>query len=211
MRQHEGSEETERADGEGASLPSVYLLGGEKCGSTSLAFALSRHPQIQLARHALPGEPAFYRKEIHFFDDDLRYARGLGFYAAHFPHCDRPAHATAARYWSRPPRTTVEVLLEDAASGAPVGWDAELNVPGDVARTVMLVPATSAAEAGEAWYYLIDSASSQLLYNRDWLLRTAPLHGAERVPSTRQHVHQLRDWKAPYATKRPHPCARRRS
>ena len=28
------------------TLPSVFLLGGEKCGSTSLAFALSRHPQV---------------------------------------------------------------------------------------------------------------------------------------------------------------------
>ena len=42
-------------------IPSVFLLGGEKCGSTSLAVALSRHPQIQMARHALPGEPAFFR------------------------------------------------------------------------------------------------------------------------------------------------------
>ena len=63
----------------GANLPSVFLLGGEKCGSTSLAFALSRHPQIQMARHALPGEPAFFRKESHFFDDDLRFARGVSF------------------------------------------------------------------------------------------------------------------------------------
>jgi hypothetical protein len=28
------------------TLPSIFLLGGEKCGSTSLAFALSRHPQV---------------------------------------------------------------------------------------------------------------------------------------------------------------------
>merc|ERR1711871_696916 len=70
-------------------LPSVFLLGGEKCGSTSLAFALARHPGIQMARHALPGEPAYFRKEVHFFDDDLRFTRGLGFYAAHFPRCAR--------------------------------------------------------------------------------------------------------------------------
>jgi hypothetical protein len=57
-----------------ASLPSLFLLGGEKCGSTSLAFALGRHPQVRMARHALPGEPPFFRKELHFFDDDLRSA-----------------------------------------------------------------------------------------------------------------------------------------
>lgn len=46
------------------TLPRIFLLGGEKCGSTSLAFALSRHPEIRLARHALPGEPAYFRKEV---------------------------------------------------------------------------------------------------------------------------------------------------
>ena len=94
-------------------MPTVFLLGGEKCGSTSLAFALSRHSQLQMARHALPhtvhahtvhlplfpctqclsadsvvcalilcvpqarhalpGEPIYFRKELHFFDDDIRY------------------------------------------------------------------------------------------------------------------------------------------
>ena len=59
------------------SLPTLFLLGGEKCGSTSLAFALGRHPQVRMARHALPGEPPFFRKELHFFDDDLRYCRAI--------------------------------------------------------------------------------------------------------------------------------------
>jgi len=38
--------------GEGYILPKLYLLGCEKCGSTSLAFALSRHPQMRFARRA---------------------------------------------------------------------------------------------------------------------------------------------------------------
>ena len=190
-------------------LPHVFLLGGEKCGSTSLAFALSRHAEIRMARHALPGEPAYYRKEIHFFDDDLRYTRGLSFYAAHFPTCERgitnnhhhrhlstTTASNTRRYWSEPPTRTSEVLLEDRASGEIVGWDWELNIPGDVARSVMVIPATedggggssTASSIGDGFglpssqpysrgYWLVDSASSQLLYNRDWVLRAAPLTG----------------------------------
>ena len=206
-----------------AGLPSVFLLGGEKCGSTSLAFALSRHPQIQLARHALPGEPAYFRKEVHFFDDDLRYMRGLPFYAAHYPPCARSTADVSAdasadvsadprpggaatvapapvRYWAEPPSRTSEVLLEDAATGEVVGWDAELNIPGDVARTMMLVPAgdiahdaaPAGADASAAplegvvrWYWMVDSASSQLLYNRDWVLRAAPLTPENQLPARR--------------------------
>jgi hypothetical protein len=159
-------------------------------------------PKIALARHTLPGEPPFFRKELHFFDDDLRFTRGLAFYADHFPRCDRavsgaadraasgatnravsgatdravsdttkravsgatdravsgatdrafdrPATDAAAasdvalavvsrvasrrRYWTRPPRREVEVLFEDVASGDVVGWDAELNIPGELRR-----------------------------------------------------------------------------
>ena len=186
------------------------------------------------------GEPAFYRKEIHFFDDDLRYARGLSFYSDHFPRCERltedslathgaaaaaaaagaaataasdaarartllgdgrgdggvggtaaievarsaAAAASAARYWTTPPMHPVEVLLEDVASGEIVGWDAELNIPGDVARTIMLFPARRRGERSE-WYWVVDSSSSQLLYNREWLLRPAPLTHAEQTPSRR--------------------------
>ena len=191
-----------------AGLPRVFLLGGEKCGSTSLAFALSRHPEIRMARHALPGEPAYFRKEVHFFDDDLRYVRGLSFYAAHFPRCSRGestddevlARKPSARYWMEPPTHTSEVLLEDTASNEVVGWDAELNIPGDVARTVMVIPAAEGAVGGNEShggitdsstyhqhrsYWLVDSASSQLLYNRDWVLRATPLDGEQLSPARR--------------------------
>ena len=61
----EEEEEEEAAaavDESATALPTLFLLGGEKCGSTSLAFALTRHPQLHMARHALPGEPAYFRK-----------------------------------------------------------------------------------------------------------------------------------------------------
>ena len=95
----------------------------------------------------LPGEPAYFRKELHFFDDDLRFTRGLGFYAAHFPRCARGAAAGAStpQYWGAEllgegaPPGGVELLLEDARSGEAVGWGAELNIPTNAHNTVLLV------------------------------------------------------------------------
>ena len=150
--------------------------------------------------------------QVHFFDDDLRYVNGLGLYASHFPRCARNDDGThgqrVVRYWSEPPPHTSEVLLEDTASGDVVGWDAELNIPGDIARTLMVIPAPEVAGGGVSStrnasrlgeegpdspyspysimeektptsYWLADSASSQLLYNRDWVLRAAPLRRAQ--------------------------------
>ena len=142
---------------------------------------------------------------MHFFDDDLRYTQGIKLYSAHFPRCERrrlsgpaslshflsalatvavtAAEATAAAtapYWTSPPRRTAEVLFEDARTGEFVGWDAELNIPGDIARTMMLVPASEPDEELH-WYWLVDSASSQLLYNREWVLRSAPFSEAQRL------------------------------
>ena len=122
----------------GSQLPTVFLLGCEKCGSTSLAFALSRHSQIRMARHALPGEPAFFRKETHFFDDDLRYTRGLGFYAAHFPQCLRGGESAAT--------ATSNI---DTARGGSDGT-AAASVAGTGMRARRLRRATQALEAAAA-------------------------------------------------------------
>jgi hypothetical protein len=53
------------------TLPSVFLLGGEKCGSTSLAFALSRHPQVlrHLNGHGIR----------HLNGHGIRHLMGMGF------------------------------------------------------------------------------------------------------------------------------------
>ena len=153
-----GAEEEDKVDEDATALPTLFLLGGEKCGSTSLAFALTRHPQLHMARHVLPAEPAYFRKELHFFDDDLRYMRGLPFYAAHFPRCARDAAAGAAtpQYWRGTPSAGVEVLLEDARSGEAVGWDAELNVPTNAHNTVLLVPAAFQASNGNKLYSVVE-------------------------------------------------------
>ena len=42
------------------------VAGAQKCGTTALHYQLEKHPQI-----ALPN-----KEEMHFFDDEERFARG---------------------------------------------------------------------------------------------------------------------------------------
>lgn len=67
------------------ALPAFVIIGGQKCGTTSLYRYLSLHPQVLPAR----------LKEIHFFDRN--FARGLGWYRAQFP-----VRATAPRRGAAP-------------------------------------------------------------------------------------------------------------
>ena len=55
-------------------LPNALLIGVRKGGTRALIDALSMHPKIRAARH-----------ELHFFDDDKNYDRGLEWYRAQMP------------------------------------------------------------------------------------------------------------------------------
>jgi hypothetical protein len=54
-------------------LPDFVVIGGQRCGSTSLHAALDRHPAIRTARI----------KEAHYFDH--HHDRGERWYRSHFP------------------------------------------------------------------------------------------------------------------------------
>ncbi len=55
--------------------PSFLIIGAQKAGTDALHVYLSKHPNI------IPGK----KKEIHFFDKDDSYNRGLAWYHNHFP------------------------------------------------------------------------------------------------------------------------------
>ncbi len=63
-------------------LPSLLIVGGQRCGTSSMSRALSRHPAMFSAVLGM---------EVHYFDTG--YGRGLDWYRSHFP---RPAHARLA-------------------------------------------------------------------------------------------------------------------
>ena len=63
-------------------MPSVQIIGAQKAGTSALADWLFdggyRRPRV------LNNEPWYYSKEVHFFECDWRYNKGLEFYAKRF-------------------------------------------------------------------------------------------------------------------------------
>jgi len=75
-------------DSYGHAFPTLLILGGQKCGSTSLFYdTIDAFPAlIKASPHR--DDPLFYRKEVHFFDKPERYAQGAELYGSYWPHCD---------------------------------------------------------------------------------------------------------------------------
>jgi hypothetical protein len=65
-------------------LPSFIIIGGQRCGTTSLYQYLIEHPAVGAAT----------TKEVHYFD--LNYLRGIHWYRGHFPTAQ-----AAERAWRR--------------------------------------------------------------------------------------------------------------
>lgn len=63
------------APGEGGTLPDFVVIGAMRGGTTQFYMLLTRHPLIKRAAS----------KELHFFDDPDRYARGIEWYRGCFP------------------------------------------------------------------------------------------------------------------------------
>lgn len=55
--------------------PSFFIIGAQKAGTSALFRMLARHPDV-----LVPQE-----KELHFFDNDAHYARGISAYRKAFP------------------------------------------------------------------------------------------------------------------------------
>jgi len=91
-------------------LPTFLVIGAMKAGTTSLWQYLRAHPQVFMP------EP----KELYFFSDPERYARGLDWYGGHFAGAgDVPAVGEACTNYAKYPRipgvaTRVAEVLPDA-------------------------------------------------------------------------------------------------
>lgn len=66
-------------------LPAFLIVGAQRSGTTSMYRTLSQHPAVL---------KAVWHKGVHYFDTD--YARGLGWYQAHFPLRGLARRATRA-------------------------------------------------------------------------------------------------------------------
>ena len=70
---------------QGRALPGALVIGGQKCGSTSLYNYLRQHPQIAgVVKRVEPQRRRWVKREIHYFNLDDRYRHGERWYRAHF-------------------------------------------------------------------------------------------------------------------------------
>lgn len=88
-------------------LPTMVIAGAQKSGTTTLVAGLRRHPQILLVSP----------KELHFFDHDSKYARGLDWYRSRFEPKPQHVHAgeaTPVYMYSERARARMAEALPDA-------------------------------------------------------------------------------------------------
>ncbi len=80
------------ADGERGVLPNLIVIGGLKCGTTSLHHYLNLHPEIAMSRP----------KELNFFVTELNWELGPEWYGSHFDSAAAVRGETSPHYTDRP-------------------------------------------------------------------------------------------------------------
>lgn len=107
----------------GRGLPDFLVIGGKRCGSTSLYYGLLQHPSVV---PQFPGKGIVpvrdNRKGVHYFDHD--HERSERWYRSHFPHDRRRRQAIAH--------------TGAAVSGEATPW--YLFAPGAAERAAAVVP-----------------------------------------------------------------------
>jgi Sulfotransferase family len=73
-------------------LPNLVVIGGLKCGTTSLHHYLNLHPEIAMSRP----------KELNFFVEELNWGLGTAWYGAHFDPVAAVRGETSPHYTDRP-------------------------------------------------------------------------------------------------------------
>ena len=126
----------------GHQLPAMFLIGAQKCGTTSFSKQLMDQYGFQGGQGFDDGLGFSTTKEHHFFNIAKRYEKGLGSFASGFPACETASHVVAtidatpnyfmydedaARLASmygrwRLERTTFAILLCDPVSRAQSAW-----------------------------------------------------------------------------------------
>jgi hypothetical protein len=76
----------------GGALPNLVVIGGLKCGTTSLHHYLNLHPEVAMSRP----------KELNFFVEELNWPLGVDWYASHFTAAAPARGESSPHYTSRP-------------------------------------------------------------------------------------------------------------
>jgi hypothetical protein len=86
----------------GAALPNLVVIGGLKCGTTSLHHYLNLHPQIGMSRP----------KELNYFVAELNWELGPDWYANHFSAGDDVRGESSPHYTNEPRFSGVAERME---------------------------------------------------------------------------------------------------
>jgi hypothetical protein len=74
-------------------LPNLIIIGGAKCGTSSLHYYLSRHPEIFMS----------YPKELDFFIEEYSWHKGVAWYESKFKAWPKTIWGEASPYYTRYP------------------------------------------------------------------------------------------------------------
>lgn len=81
-----------RGPGTVGALPNLVVIGGLKCGTTSLHHYLGAHPEVSMSRP----------KELNFFVAELNWELGVDWYASHFDPAAPVRVETSPHYTNMP-------------------------------------------------------------------------------------------------------------
>ena len=87
-----------------AAMPNLIVIGGLKCGTTSLHHYLGLHPEIGMSRP----------KELNYFVEELNWGLGEDWYANHFSARDTVRGETSPHYTNEPRFSGVAARMRDA-------------------------------------------------------------------------------------------------
>ena len=106
----------------------AVIIGAQKCGTTAIRHNLERHPDVYMARKE---EPPY--GELHFFDLEKNWARGLEWYRSHFPHPelmqgektpDYLSHSIChKRMYATVPNARLIIMLRNPVDRAYSAWN----------------------------------------------------------------------------------------
>jgi len=85
------------------ALPNLIVIGGLKCGTTSLHHYLNLHPQVAMSRP----------KELNFFVSELNWELGPDWYASHFDRDAQVRGETSPHYTNLPRFTGVAERMRE--------------------------------------------------------------------------------------------------
>lgn len=79
----DSTQSTTWSDEKRFQLPGLQLIGAQKAGTSAVADWLFENGGFSRPK-IFQDEPCYYSKEVHFFDTEFRYSRGIEFYANRF-------------------------------------------------------------------------------------------------------------------------------